>query len=835
VSPSAAATASPEAAGERRHLTILFCDLVGSVTLTSQLDPEEWRATVAGYQRATSEAIMRFGGEVVRYIGDGIMAFFGYPVAHDNDAERAARAGLAILDGISQLNQQPTHPKLAVRIGIDSGPVVVGTGAGQAVDAFGDAANIAARVQATAEPQTVVMTGATHRLISGLFVVEDRGAQTLKGIEEPVQLCRVVRPSGMRGRFEAAVAAGGLTPFVGREDELRTLMNRWERVREGEGQVVTIVGEAGIGKSRLVRQFREQIASDSHTWLECATTPFFQNTPFYAVAEMLEQSLQWEHRFTALEASLKGLSSSAVVASKVAPYAANRSASGLSPEEERKRLLARLVEWALETPRNQPLVLVIEDLHWADPSTLELIQLLVEQGATARLLLLYTARPEFRAQWPLRAHHTQITLNRLTGRNVRTMIEEMAAREALADDTVAALVERTGGVPLFIEELTRAVLEGGANLAGRAIPVTLHDSLMARLDRLGSAKEVAQIGAVIGAEFSYELLHAVHPIAEPELQRSLRSLTDAELLYVRHRAGRQLSVQARIDSRRRLRSIAQKPAQRTPFADRGSIGGSIPGAGDIGAGAAGATLHQSGARRASRSILAARRPERRALYRQIGETDELFPVLWGLWHFYMVRGELRIARESAEQLLTLAQREQDVSLLLQAHYSLGVTLFQLGEFTPSRKHFEQCNAMYDRQQHHSLALMYGSFDTGVVSLSFTALVLWLLGYPDQAFKKSQKTLSLAQALAHPFSLALAHLWTSWLHQLGQDERGVLAEAEAAIRISTERGFSIWLANGAVYQGWALVVRGQCPEGLAHCSREWVTFGQRGQRPMCLLC
>src|SRR6516165_2956088 len=246
--------------GERRHLTILFCDLVGSVTLTSQLDPEEWRATVASYQHAASEAVTRFGGEVSRYIGDGIMAFFGYPAAHEQDAERAIRAGLAILDAVSQLNQRPTHPKLSVRIGIDSGPVVVGAGAGPTVDGFGDAANIAARVQATAEPHTVVMTGATHRLISGLFVVEDRGAQTLKGVDEPVQLYRVVRPSGMRGRFEAAAAIRGLTPFVGRQEELGLLLSRSERAIDGEGQVITILGEAGIGKSRLVRHFHDAIA-----------------------------------------------------------------------------------------------------------------------------------------------------------------------------------------------------------------------------------------------------------------------------------------------------------------------------------------------------------------------------------------------------------------------------------------------------------------------------------------------------------------------------------------------------------------------------------------------
>ena len=293
--PAAAGTAPREAdeahVGERRHLTILFCDLVGSVTLTAPLDPEEWRATVAVYQRAASEAITRFGGEVVRYVGDGIMAFFGYPIAHDNDAERAARAGLAILDAITQLNEQSAHAKLAVRIGVDSGRVVVGTGTGNAVDAFGDTANIAARVQAAAAPATLMISEATQRLIAGLFIIEDRWAQALKGIAQPVRLYRLVRPSGVRGRFEAATAAGGLTPFVGREDELRSLRSRWERVLEGEGQVVTIIGEAGIGKSRLVQRFHQQIAGTPHTWLEAGAGAFYQNTPFYPISEMLRQMI----------------------------------------------------------------------------------------------------------------------------------------------------------------------------------------------------------------------------------------------------------------------------------------------------------------------------------------------------------------------------------------------------------------------------------------------------------------------------------------------------------------------------------------------------------------
>jgi class 3 adenylate cyclase/tetratricopeptide (TPR) repeat protein len=544
---------------------VLFCDLVGSTEIAARLDPEEWRELVASYHRAAAEAITRYSGHVAKFLGDGILAFFGWPEAHDNDAERAARAGLAMLDAVSKLGGQTGHPKLAARVGIDSGAVVVGAGAGKETDVFGEAPNIAARVQAAAEPGTVLITDAVHRLVSGLFVVESRGASALKGIERSLQLYKLVEPSGVRGRLEAAAAVRGLTPFVGREDELRLLQNRWERALEGEGQVVLVIGEAGIGKSRLLQRFHELIPDASHAWLEAAAAPFFQNTPFHAIAELLHQlvgqaalpatdaqaaratasdgvaQLETNERLEQLESALlmvglKPADAVPLIAPLLnLPAAAKYPPPPIAPEQQqRRRLLAMLVEWVLGAARTQPLTVALEDLHWADASTLEVVQLLVEQRPTAHLLLLCTARPEFRPQWPLRAHHTQITLNRLSTRNVREMIAQVAARNALAGETVETVIERTGGVPLFVEELTRAVLEShSAKLTGREIPVTLHDSLMARLDRLGPAKEVIQIGAVIGSEFSYELLHAVHPLGAEELRSALRNATDAELVYVR--------------------------------------------------------------------------------------------------------------------------------------------------------------------------------------------------------------------------------------------------------------------------------------------------------------
>jgi predicted ATPase len=431
---------------------------------------------------------------------------------------------LAIIDALAKLDELPRRAKLAARVGIDSGPVVVGKGASGEVDVFADAANIAARVETAAEPGTVLMTAATQRLVSGLFAVEERGPQQLKGIEVPIQLYRVIEPSGVRGRLEATAAVRGLTPFVGREDELRLLMSRWERALNGEGQVALIIGEAGIGKSRLVQRFHEQIAGTPHTWIQCATAPFYQNTPFYPVVEVLRQ-LVWERSLDRLDDYLhelqgkdkqrgreharggdpaavdeefaqleSALALAGLEAAEAIPLIApllnltlppELASSSLPAEQHRRRLLATLVEWMLGASRSQPLVIVTEDLHWADPSTLELIQTLVEQGARSSLLLLYTARPEFKVPWPLRAHHTQITLNGLGTCDVREMIEEVAAQKAMTAETIVAVVARTGGVPLFVEELTRAVLERGGDGANREIPATLHDSLMARLDRLG--------------------------------------------------------------------------------------------------------------------------------------------------------------------------------------------------------------------------------------------------------------------------------------------------------------------------------------------------------------
>jgi class 3 adenylate cyclase/tetratricopeptide (TPR) repeat protein len=869
--------------GERRHLTVLFCDLVGSTEIASHLDPEEWREIVAGYNHASAQAIERFGGHVAQYLGDGVMAYFGWPEAHDNDAERAGRAGLAILEAMTKLNERPARPKLAARVGIDSGSVVVGAGAGKEADVFGDTPNIAARVQSAAEPGTVVITDAVHCLVSGFFVVEDRGAHTLKGIDRPLQLYRVVQTSGVRGRLEAGAAARGLTPFVGREDELRLLMNRWEHALEGEGQVTLIVGEAGIGKSRMVQRFREQIAGTPHTWVEAATGAFFQNTPFYAVTEMLRELLAWhsdesaEEQLTQLEirlelAGLKPAEALPLIAPLLnLPLSAKYPPSPLSPEQQRRRLLATLVEWALGVARVQPTIIAIEDLHWADPSTLELLQLLVEQEATARLLLLFTARPEFRAQWAPRAHHTQITLNRLSVRNVRTMLGEVAAQKALSEETIATVLERTGGVPLFVEELTRAVLESGdPKLTGRQIPVTLHDSLMARLDRLGQAKEVAQVGAVIGSEFSYELLHAVHPLAEADLERALRKLADAELIYVhgippeanytfKHALIRDAAYEALLKSRRRdlhrlvARTIdakfsAFKETHPEVLARHWTEAGEIEPA-IVEWSRAGKTaqarsafweaqesyeqamalvtllpdsperdnreldLRQSviGLLYITRGFAASETKdaiERAAtLAEKSGNLKQLISSVSSRVMIALFSGDLPAAAALADQALELALREGGPTILGVAHQHQVMTRFYLGDFAGVEEHFKAGLQLFDAP---------GFNDQGSTVVAAYAFASWnarSLGRFDVARERIARMMTLVNA-SNPYEVAFSWMFDA-LHRLGLRE---YEQAEASAARALDLAEKHQIPQPAAYTRFALgqarAQLGRTTEGIA---------------------
>ena len=525
-----------EVSAERRPITVMFCDLVGSMGLAANLDAEDWRNLVNEYLDEASAAVTGLGGHVLKKLGDGLMALFGYPKAQENDAERAVRAALAIQRALAELNARNAGgraPQLAARVGLDSGSVVVdATG-----EVFGEAPNIAARVQALAEPGAVVVTANVQREVAGLFVAEDKGAHALKGAPSPVTLYRIVRASGgHRG------GARTLTPLVAREEELDHLARCWERAQKGEGQLALVVGEPGIGKSRLINEFRARLRETPHTFVEWSSSQLLQNTPLHPIAEWGRlrfggAETPADQRLADLENTLGliGLDS-AEYAPLIAPIVdiplpPGRSMS-LPPEELRRRQLAAMTAWALAAARQQPIALAFEDLHWADPTSLDLMRALAECGAEAPHFIIATARPEFRPPWGMRSHHSVVALAPLDRAEVARMVGEMSSRHALSKDLVEGVSDRTGGVPLFVEEVTRLLLERGEQGGLQEIPPTLQQSLAARLDRLGEAREVAQIGAVLGRDFTYALLSAVGGIGDPALQSALDRLAGADLLFV---------------------------------------------------------------------------------------------------------------------------------------------------------------------------------------------------------------------------------------------------------------------------------------------------------------
>jgi class 3 adenylate cyclase/predicted ATPase len=535
--PLTTAPAPQETAGERRYITVLFCDLVGSTAISAQLDAEDWRDVVGGYIEAASAAVAEMGGRVTRKLGDGLLALFGYPVGQENDAERAVRAALSIQRALAELNRRNAaagKPELKARIGLDAGPVVVDAAGG----IFGEVPNVAARVEAIAEPGTVLITARVQRQIAGLFVAEERGSHTLKGVPAPVTLYRIVRASGGGRRS----GRRHFTPLIGRDEEMAMLLRRWDRARQGDGQFVLIVGEPGLGKSRLLEEFRARLRETPHTWAEWTCLQLLQSTPLHPIAEWGRTrfggaDVPGDRRLAELESSLAQVRlNPAENVSLLAPLLdiplPEQRKPNLAPAELRRRQLAALTNWAIASARVQPLVLAFEDLHWADPTTLDVLHGIAERGALAPLFAVATTRPEFRPPWSMHSHHGTVSLAPLDRRQVRDMVAQLSAQRALLREVVEDVVTRTGGVPLFIEEVTRLLLERGPQGGMQEIPPTLQQLLTARLDRLGPAREVAQIGAVVGRDFSYALIRAVANMEDAALQAALERLAQADILLV---------------------------------------------------------------------------------------------------------------------------------------------------------------------------------------------------------------------------------------------------------------------------------------------------------------
>ncbi|MGE0684735.1 MAG: adenylate/guanylate cyclase domain-containing protein [Candidatus Binatia bacterium] len=905
-------------AGERRQLTVMFCDLVGSTALSAQLDPEELQEIVRIYQQTCAEIVERHEGYIAQYLGDGLLVYFGYPIAHEDDGRRAVRTGLEIVETLQNRACQQTAPLslshrrgadfLQVRIGIHTGLVVVGEmGGGDRREqlALGETPNLAARLQGAAAPNTVVISASTAHLVQGYFTVQELGARSFKGISHPTLLYQVLRESGLRSRLQVARTTG-LTPLVAREQEVDLLIQRWEQVKEGQGHGVLICGEPGIGKSRLVQALTEHVMREPHARLVCRGSPYHRHSALYPVIDLLERVLEFqrddlpEQKLDKLENNLarfSALSSDAhaCIASLLSLPTTRAPLSALPPQRLRQKTLEALLAWLLAGANQQPLLVVVEDLHWVDPSTIELISLLIDQLPTARILALLTFRPEFSPPWPLRSYMTTLSVSRLGRRHVETMAANVAGGNTLPPQVVRRLMKTTDGVPLFVEEFTKMIVESGSlqlkdgqyELTGPlptvVIPATLHDSLMARLDRLSTVKEVAQLGATIGREFPYEVLRAISPLDDGILQQELEKLVEADLLYqhgfppqatyvFKHALIREAAYQSLLRSTRQQhhRQIAQVLLERFPeladtqpellahhYTEADLLPQAIPmwlkaGRKAIARFANEEAISHFGKGRELLALLPTT-PERirqeielcvtlggplivtkgyaapevaavytraRALCGQIGETPEAFPALLGLCAFYVVRAEVQTALELAEQALKIARGAQERSLLLAAHSTIGVPLFWAGDLAKAREHWEEGLTLYEPQRDR---LYFGIQDFGITCHCYVAMAFWLLGYPDQATKHNAEALALAQQLSHPFSQAWAVGWAARRSRHLRDSRAVQQQAETLLTLATEYGFSQFAAHATILKGWALADYG--------CTEEGITLMRQGLEAM----
>jgi class 3 adenylate cyclase/tetratricopeptide (TPR) repeat protein len=903
--PAPGAIALPEReGGERRPLTVLFCDLVRSTELAARLDPEDWGEALAAYQKAADAVVARYGGHVAQHLGDGLLAYFGWPRALDDAAERAVRAGLALIEAAAGVAVE--GQALAARVGVHTGTVVVGAlGEGMSAEtlALGQVPNVAARVQSAAEPGSVLLTAETQRLVAGLFVVEERGGRELPGLPEPMALYRAVQASGVRGRIHAAAAARRLTTFVGREQERQLLRERFELAEEGEGQVVLITGEPGIGKSRLVAQLKEELGSTPHTWVEAAGSPYLQHTPFAPVAELLGQGFRFPvelpmaERVAAVERVLAAMG---LVPANAVPLLAPLLGLTLperyppllvGPEEQRRRLLATIVAWTLASARLQPTVVVMEDLHWMDASTLELEGLLVDQVATARLLLILTARPEFRAPWPLRAHHAQLSLARLSRRQTRELIGAVASRALAKSDLVEALVARTDGVPLFVEELARAVVESGEAIAPRDIPATLQDTLMARLDRLGDAKAVAQVGAVLGREFGFAELLAVASLPAEELESALVRLCGAELLHARgfgaeasyvfkHALVQQAAYESLLKSRRRdLHRRAAEVLARAADTPPALLAQHWESAGEAAMAVAAWQAAAEQARRSAASFEAAEHfrralavvatlpesPERdrqelalqyplssylviaqgtespelhtararaRELALRVGDATMTVSVLSAFWAEALVRGEYRTALAIAEQMLGIAEREGALRPRVVAHADKAMCHYNLGELAAAREHSERVLELYDED-----ALRDDPLDRRVLALSVLAHSAVLMGRMGEARRREAELLAAARSRGVVTDLALAEAQVLFGSGLRREPEGVVERGRELVALCAEHELELFRGSVELYLGWATACLGDGEEGVAlvrEGHRRLLATGNLGARSLGLL-
>jgi class 3 adenylate cyclase/predicted ATPase len=901
--PTPTQPADPGPGGaERRQLTVMFCDLVGSTALSSQLDPEDLREVIGAYHNCVAKTVGGLDGFVAKYMGDGVLIYFGYPRAHENDAERAVMAALKLVGAVAALRPHSTAD-LSCRVGIATGLVVVGdlVGSGEAQErgVVGETPNLAARLQTLAEPNTVMISDATRRLVGDLFDYRDLGAVAIRGLPDAVRVWQALRPSAVESRFEALRAAS-LSPLVGRDEEIELLLRRWSRAKTGEGQTALLSGEPGIGKSRIVAALQERLGGEPHTRIRYFCSPHHSDSPLHPFAAQLERAADFSRedspaaKFDKLEALLAQSDENpaeavALIADLLGVPADGRySPLPAEPQRRRQQTLAALLRQLDGLARGQPVLLIFEDAHWIDSTSLELLDLVVDRVRRLPVLLVITFRPEFVPPWAGQAQVAALALSRLGSSETETLVNAIGGGKSFPPGVLDRIVARTDGIPLFVEELTKTVLESGLlrEEAGRyladgavpelAIPSSLQDSLMARLDRLAPVKEVAQTGAALGREFSYELLAAVARRTEEQLRDALDQLVAAGLIFgrgsppnatylfkhalVQDAAYSTLLRGSRQELHARIAKVLEHQfpeigeTQPELLAHHFTEAGLVDRAAEYWVKAGEHALARSAMKEAEALLRkglglvhnmadGVSRQEQelrlqiclgqalfatqgwaapgvteaydraRELCRQLDQPQKMLPILYGQWINHAMRGEMDRAQQLASEIRQLGGDRGDRFADLMGRWSGGFTSLHLGDFADARFYLEDGIALFDPVQRHQY-LQLTPIDALVFLCTQLSLAQACLGFLDRARSRRDLGATEARRLGHAHTLAAALYFCLRTGWAGRlDPIILLQEAEELLALSDERGFAHWSVQAVGFQGWCLAASGRPAQGI----------------------
>jgi class 3 adenylate cyclase/tetratricopeptide (TPR) repeat protein len=888
--PSAAIVTLPRA--ERRHLSVMFCDIVGSTSLASHLDPEKLQELTMRYQEKVTAAVSKFGGFVARYIGDGILVYFGWPIADEADTERAVRGGLAAIEaaGLVSDNGEALRVRVAIATGLVVVGSVIGTGPAQEHVVVGETPNLASRLQSLAEPNTLVICEYTHREVAALFECQEEGKFDVKGFNRPVSIWRVIRAKGILSRFEARHVSA-LPPLIGRDEELGILARRWGQINRGESAVVLVSGEPGIGKSRLVAALMERLQGEHYVRLRYFCSSYHRDSALHPIIAEIERLAgfspidQSDEKLNKLQAALSpfqpGEDDLSLISDLLSLSVSDRLVPAIyTPLKKKEKTLETICRWMEHVAAERPLLIIFEDMHWADPTTCELVDLIIGRLLTQRILLIFTTRPELVSPWVGQSGVTLITLNRLGRRDAAVIASRIEGASALSSELLASILEQSDGIPLFIEELTKSVVEANLGTPDKvpktAVPRSLQGSLLARLDRLPDAKHVAQIGAVIGREFSYRLLSTVASMREPTLLQGLEQLCVSGLLLARGRPPEAIyrfkhalvqdtayesllhssrsGVHGRIaEALRQLRPEVEvtRPELLAQHYALAGLGGE---AAEYYRRAAEQSITRSAIKEARAHLerglaLVEAMPENAqrhaikarlllalgsvsvitegyggdglatiiddavVLSRHTGERQLLIRALFGKWACKVHAAELATALTVAEEMVGLAALEEDPIVRIVAFTSLAINYAYSGRLVEARDLFEKCLA----EPSISTATNLGSphpQDHEVLARTYLSRTLTCLGEGERATREAQKSIERARNLKHYPSLAMALTMGCRQAWLMRDETRVQEHATELMKLSEEQGFPYWLARGRCYAGWVAVGQGRTKEGLA---------------------